>query len=64
LIEKEIFTINDSETILKIANLNRSIGRTELNDTSSRSHAVLTIKLLRKYNEEIIDKKKFPCVKL
>jgi hypothetical protein len=63
LTEKEIITFKDGDLLLKYGNLNRSTGKTDLNNNSSRSHCVITIKLLKKYSDEEILNKKIPCVK-
>jgi len=54
LIQTSVFYLKEAEDIIKFAFANRSTSKTNLNDSSSRSHAVLYITLItiNKFDEE------------
>ncbi|KAI5813849.1 P-loop containing nucleoside triphosphate hydrolase protein [Pyronema omphalodes] len=51
LTEKEISTLKDFETLYDMANNNRSTSATMLNSNSSRSHAIICVRVEIKNNE-------------
>jgi len=54
LIQIPVFDIKEAEDIIKFGFLNRSTSKTNLNDTSSRSHAIICITLItiNEFDEE------------